>query len=109
MITVRSAYARNATFSFSVWVSCGWESPFIKYGGEGFPGGEYPSFNRRAGYPHYNSGSELELGPVRVRGCRPGVETAWAGTGDVYAIVISYSYTPSQKNRGRNSETDQQE
>ena len=33
----------------------------------------YPGINRRAGYPDYNSGSELE--------CGPGTGVVWVGMG----------------------------
>lgn len=61
-------------------------------------GGEYQSFNRRAGRPRYNSVSELELEPALVKGYRPGVGIAWVGTGDIYAIVKSYSYISPTEN-----------
>ena len=95
MITVRSAYEKFFDLSSC---SVGWVGiPLI--GVEGcFFESNYPSFNRRVGPPDYNSGSELEQGPVRVRGrwSEVGVGVAWVKTGDACATVIPHSYIPPE-------------
>lgn len=53
--------------------------------------------SRKAGFPGYNSGSELGREPVRVRDYWPAAGIAWVGTRDACAIVKPHSYPPAKK------------
>ena len=89
---------RFLNFSFNEWCRMGGRESSLNGSRQGKSIFEtnYPSINRRVGCLGCSSGSGVGCGPVRVRGCWPGVGIAWVGTEDVCATVKPYSYIPTR-------------